>query len=474
MINSRNDIVSLLKEYIVTQQEYVYQFWMPEAHEWNVKKQVAYYNGIVLGKFREKDAFTLQVLKEGVTDQALYDEIKINLERHIKMIEGLEQPDIMNKMQMESYKRQRDELSRDTIDDWISNYCRWIQEDVMEISYSEIRVLLFIYYSFDNYDYQRKHPFCSDLNELEVVYKGNLDKQNQFFKYGIVPVDDERELLPIEPPRIYDRKINKTFFTKNVPLNLLEKIADMMSSGIVRDFSVRLLNEPGYNGKLYCEYIAEALERGKVFDFVNLGNYSISRLYSKEYENCMWVVIDPQNITFEELCKVIMECINNFMGNLNISISGIGRKMLETWHWQVFDNGGKKDSAIKLTKKDIIWPILVQITEIEQCEDSFLEQFDSGVYEEVVNRYSEVINSHCEQCEFFIKVLSDYNNFKTEKKQSEKLNEFIEIQWKDYISEFAVDGVEEEIQEALAKIVIHNIIKRRFTIDRIKKGVKLC
>ena len=175
-----------------------------------------------------------------------------------------------------------------------------------------------------------------------------------------------------------------------------------------------------------------------------------------------------------ERYKVIMECINNFMGNLNISISGIGRKMLEIWHWQVFDNGGKKDSAIKLTKKDIIWPILVQITEIEQCEDSFLEQFDSGVYEEVVNRYSEVINSHCEQCEFFIKVLSDYNNFKTEKKQSEKLNEFIEIQWKDYISEFAVDGVEEEIQEALAKIVIHNIIKRRFTIDRIKKGVKLC
>ena len=175
-----------------------------------------------------------------------------------------------------------------------------------------------------------------------------------------------------------------------------------------------------------------------------------------------------------ERYKVIMECINDFMGNLNISISGIGRNMLETWHWQVFDNGGKKDSAIKLTKKDIIWPILVQITEIEQCEDSFLEQFDSGVYEEVVNRYSEVINSHCEQCEFFIKILSDYNNFKTEKKQSEKLNEFIEIQWKDYISEFAVDGVEEEIQEALAKIVIHNIIKRRFTIDRIKKGVKLC
>lgn len=102
-----------------------------------------------------------------------------------------------------------------------------------------------------------------------------------------------------------------------------------------------------------------------------------------------------------ERYKVIMESINAFVGNLNTNISGIGQKLLETWHWQVFDNGGKKDVAIKLSKKDIIWPILVKITEIEQCEDSFLEQFDSGVYEEVVNRYAEIINSHCEQCEFF-------------------------------------------------------------------------
>lgn len=119
-------------------------------------------------------------------------------------------------------------------------------------------------------------------------------------------------------------------------------------------------------------------------------------------------------------------------------------------------------------------PILVKITEIEQCEDSFLEQFDSGVYEEVVNRYAEIINSHCEQCEFFIKILSDYNGFTTSKKPSEKLNEFIELQWKEYMSEFSVNGIDEEIQEAVTKIIMHNIIKRRFTIDRIKREVNLC
>lgn len=67
-----------------------------------------------------------------------------------------------------------------------------------------------------------------------------------------------------------------------------------------------------YNGRLYCEYIAEALERGKIFEFVNLGNYSISRLYSKDYENCVWIVINLQNITFEELCKDF-EVYNNMV-----------------------------------------------------------------------------------------------------------------------------------------------------------------
>lgn len=303
MINSRIEIIGLLKEYEVTQQEYVYQFWMPEAQEWNVKRQVAYANGIVLGKFREEDTLTMQVLKEGVTDQALCDEIRKNFEWHIKMFEEMEELDIFHKMQLKSFKRQKEELCCDSIDNWVSKNCGWIREDVIGRPYQEIRVLLYLYYSFENYGYQRKHPFCSDLDELEEVYKDIFGKKSQFFKYGIVPIDDERELLLIDPPRIYDKTIDKTFFTKNVPLALLKKVSEMMHNGIIKDFSVRLINEPGYNGRLYCEYIAEALERGEIFRFANLGNYSISRLYSKEYENCMWIVIEPQSITFEELCE---------------------------------------------------------------------------------------------------------------------------------------------------------------------------
>lgn len=287
---------------MVTQQEYIYQFWMSDEEKWSGKRQAIYINGIVLGKFREDDVLTIQVLKEGVTDKALYTEIRSNLERHIKMIEELEQSDIFQKKQLESYKCQKEGLLNYSIDKWISKNDGCIRQDAIGLSYSEKRVLLYLYYAFDNYAYERENPFCSDLNELERIYKNILDKHSQFRKYGIVPIDEERELLLINPPRIYDSSINKTFFTKNVPLNLLRRIDEMTSIGMVKDFSVRLVNESGYIGRCDPIYLEEALERGKVFDFVNLGNYSVSRLYSKKYENCMWIVIDPENITFEELC----------------------------------------------------------------------------------------------------------------------------------------------------------------------------
>lgn len=177
------------------------------------------------------------------------------------------------------------------------------EENMGHPNTTEKRVCLYLYYSFENFKYERNNTYCSDVDELEKIYNGIFDKKSQFQKYGIIPVDANRELISIDSPRIYDKTINKTFFIKNLSLFLLQKISEMRSNGMIGNFAVRLFNEPGYEGRMGSEYIAEALERGKIFDFVNLGNYSVSKLYFEKYENCMWVVIDPQNITFEELCE---------------------------------------------------------------------------------------------------------------------------------------------------------------------------
>lgn len=299
MIESKNDILPLLNEYLNTQYELVYQFWMKESG----KRLAKYCNGVVLGKFREGDNLTIQTLKKGVSDIALHSEIHQYYDREIRIQKKLEHPDIMQQGKLKIYKKQFQELMSVPINKWIENNCAWVQNDAVGLTYPEVKVLLYLYYAFDNYDYIRKNRYNSDISNLIATYGNIFNKQSQFDKYGIVPIDQHRILLPIDPPRIYDCSVDKTFFTKNTPVHLLKELSNMMAQGMVKNLAVRLLNEPGYKGKMACKYLAEALERGKQFDFVNLGSYSVSKLYSTKYEDCLWVVIDSRNITFEELCE---------------------------------------------------------------------------------------------------------------------------------------------------------------------------
>lgn len=174
-----------------------------------------------------------------------------------------------------------------------------------------------------------------------------------------------------------------------------------------------------------------------------------------------------------ERYKIVRQAVDDFIGDLNLNIPGIGKKLLRIWHDDVFKNGTKKDADIKLHKKDIIWPVLVIATDIERCDETFANYFDTSLYEEIVHQYQEVIDSCCERCEFFIKVLCDYNEFQSTKKPSEKCVDFALTKWEDYVPELALKNADEETQKGLIQIILYNIVRNRLMIDRIKKGVKL-
>lgn len=175
----------------------------------------------------------------------------------------------------------------------------------------------------------------------------------------------------------------------------------------------------------------------------------------------------------EERYKVIMQCVNDFVGELNTNTAGLGKKLLRVWHYQVFDNGGKHNSAIRLRKKDIIWPILVKATEDNTFDEEFKEQFDVGLLEEVRNRYSETIENHCERCEYFIKILSGFNSFKSTKKPTEKICDFIEKKWSDYSYEFSSEIVDDDVKEAITKIVMYKVLRQRYVINRVREGTNI-
>lgn len=175
----------------------------------------------------------------------------------------------------------------------------------------------------------------------------------------------------------------------------------------------------------------------------------------------------------KERYKYVLQEINEFIENLNINTSGLGKKLMEIWHYDIFTNGTKTDADIVLSKKDIIWPIMVVVTDAEKYDCDFIENFDEALYDEIIHKYKEVIDNHCERIEFFTRVLSDYNNYKCQKDLKSKTNDFIEYIWKEYLDEFAIDGITAEVREGLIKVIIYTIIRRRIAIDNIKKGVNL-
>ena len=103
MIESKNDILPLLNEYIRTQYEWVYQFWMEDAEKWSGKRQAIYINGIVLGKFREGDNLTIETLKRGVSNITLHNEIHQYYVRKVKAQKELEHPDIFQERKDHSH-----------------------------------------------------------------------------------------------------------------------------------------------------------------------------------------------------------------------------------------------------------------------------------------------------------------------------------------------------------------------------------
>ncbi len=175
-----------------------------------------------------------------------------------------------------------------------------------------------------------------------------------------------------------------------------------------------------------------------------------------------------------ERYKIVLQVINDFIGELNANLSpGIGKTLHRIWKDDIFKNGSKKDADIVLNKKDLIWPIIVIETDISHCDDSFVDEFDPGLYDEITRRYSDIINSCCERVEFFTQILFDYNAYSFSGKPIDKQKSFVDNCWKNYTEDFTIDNITAEEMEVLIKIILHNVLRRRIAINKIKKGVNL-
>lgn len=123
--------------------------------------------------------------------------------------------------------------------------------------------------------------------------------------YNLIPLDDTVELLNLNPARIYDKVRNKTIYVE-IGERFASILSELMQEGAAKKVAVKGKGKQIYDGKYTKEYLVEALEMGNVFSFSKLLLLpDITKMYSAEYDNQLWISKNNNELTFEELCQDI-------------------------------------------------------------------------------------------------------------------------------------------------------------------------
>lgn len=170
--------------------------------------------------------------------------------------------------------------------------------------------------------------------------------------------------------------------------------------------------------------------------------------------------------------KVIEEKIRDFINQLNLGQILSATELMQVWQNDLFHNGSQTDTTIKLSKREIVWPVIV-LTLGKQMPSEYIEDYDQGFINEVTTQYSYLINTIIERYDLITKILYDYNSSNYALPMKERTRTFIKEKWKDYISVFSFESLDEEVQEAVTKVVIAKVIQQRYLISNISREVSL-
>ncbi|MBO7529582.1 MAG: hypothetical protein J6T37_06880 [Bacteroidales bacterium] len=171
----------------------------------------------------------------------------------------------------------------------------------------------------------------------------------------------------------------------------------------------------------------------------------------------------------QEKYKSVINSIRDFIssiGDVYVNSSDLHK----IWQNDIFKSGTRKDAKLKLTKSDIIWPAIVLVTNNMNLDD---ENIDESEADEINRLYKNIINTCTEKYEFVTKVLYSYNGYGDCGDKRLKMRSFIESKYNDYM--YLIDGttVNDDIKSHLIKIILRNVLTKRFQIDNIKKATNL-
>lgn len=296
----------LFRQYYDTGQQHV-QYMLCNKHqdEWDVHRSCLYSNGVVLGKYRENDKLTINVLQSKLPTEDLCRVLKINNANDLKALLRSGKTDCITTEKINLHRKQADELSSLSIEEFINKNHRWLIDECKrkgDIDLEKVIKLAYLYFSYALFETNENAPFSKHQDNIKALFESKGIELPSYEKYELVPLDQDRKIILVEPPRIYDKSIDKTLFIQNVPIPLLVQLKKMLDKDMFKQVSYRVKNNKVFDGRYNLGILLEEVEFGKVFSLTDLGVIKLSKLYSNSYEDCLWIKSDSSNITFEELC----------------------------------------------------------------------------------------------------------------------------------------------------------------------------
>lgn len=225
---------------------------------------------------------------------------------------------------------------------------------------------------------------------------------------------------------------------------------------------------PSFYGQSRKPYASLTDSAKKVID-----NILTKENYNDIDKSKLFVYTLPFENDLNDRYKVVIEKVKDFIASIKSNLSGSAQDVLDIWQQQLFENATLHDTAIVLTKKDIMWPLIVVMCDDGFRANPFSEDFDDGIYDEISSKYKSFISCKCQKFTFATRVLSDYQNYVSVKTGNDRIIEFINNQWSTYLDEFTSDGNTEELLNRLVKIILFQLLRQRYLINEVKKKVKL-
>lgn len=176
--------------------------------------------------------------------------------------------------------------------------------------------------------------------------------------------------------------------------------------------------------------------------------------------------------------RVINTEIKEFLNDISLN-EGISKELLEMWQSDMFFNASNINTKIEITKRNIIWPIVVLNCELNE-EDKLIEHIEEELglnfedIELILKRYGGFIDKQIERLDFLLKVINDYKKHKENNKgQKRKIEFFVNEKWSEYQDEIYSDGLEDEFLEAVIKIILSKLLSKKGMVSKIIQEVGL-